>query len=869
VQSQSVVQAQSGLFDKIGGPKKFGRAAEKDVDLELSAELLEIDERTVELRVTTKLPKEYYIYSMNPDFDGKSSIELTELGELAPETDAWTPDHDPKVVDDPDLGQKVEKHFGGVTWSTRLRSASGTLPAEIRISGTLSGQFCTSGANGGGGTCVPLIPPREFTATLKRSARPAPQTSPAHPDGSNDSPGVADGQQGSEERSSVVTVIPEIAQQDANGTPSIQYQIWMFPQPGGAGSEVVLNVKAIIQRPWHTFALDQDPDMAGLPTEIQFSELQGLSELDTKFVPSSEPVVEKPFEDIIHRVHYDEITWSRKMKLESPSATASGTISFQMCREKSCLPPSSVDFQVSIVPAAPGGMAQLPPATGNTISNGGGKSADGTRRNSRGASSGDEGLVAFLLAAAGAGFLALLTPCVFPMIPITVAFFLKQEERQAGSSLRLAFVYSLTMVGAFTILGLLGAVLFGPTSLQEAANNRWLNLVFAALFLIFCFQLIGWFPEIRIPSWLLTWSSKREEVGGFVGVIFMALTFTLVSFTCTFSFVGGLFVLAAKGSYYWPVVGMLAFSTAFASPFFVLSMFPSMLSKMPRSGGWMNDVKVTIGLIELALVPKFLSVADIGFSPTRTPRWITYQTFMWSWIAIAAVTGIYLISGLFMKSRSASSRMVNFARTAFAVGFLAFSAYLYAGLAGDLSMGGTVWKLVAAFAPPDIHIRPTTELGLVITHHEVDYSLEFEKAVRQATELRKPLFVDFTGVNCVNCRQMERTVLAAPEVTQELRGIVCAQLYTDEVPGVPDAAMRDQLKTLNISLQRELIQDVTLPCYAVLSSDGKKVLAVFEGLDSTGGKDFREFLTAGLDEWKQTQGSREIATSAGTSTPAR
>jgi thiol:disulfide interchange protein len=835
--SATAVSAQQKFPGGFGGPRTFGKASEESVDLELTAVLVQIDEQTVELQVKAGLPKTHYIYSMNPVFDGHSEITLTQTGSLVAVAPQWSSDHEPKVVNDPDLGT-LEKFIGGVTWSKRLRVKSGALPATVTITGELSGQFCSSG-DGAGGTCTPLLPPRPFTATL--------ETQTTNTAGTDAGAGAVSGG-----TKSTITLVPEIAQGKAGNDDAIRYEISLTPANPAVGQQVTLSVQATMLRPWHTFALDQDPDMFGTPTEILLSEVHGLQPVSESFTPSAPAEVEHPSDDVIHRVHYDNVTWTQSFQCTDTAVSVSGSINFQLCNEKSCLAPSTIDFSVASTEApavVPGGGSDRPPAG----------SAGESQFTGKRSETGADGLAAFLIAAAGAGFLALLTPCVFPMIPITVAFFLKQEERQAGSSLKLALVYSLTMVGAFTILGLLGAVLFGPTSLQAAANNRWLNLIFAGLFLMFGLQLMGLVREIQIPSWLLTWSSRREAVGGVIGVVFMALTFTLVSFTCTFSFVGTLLILAAQGSYYWPVVGMLAFSAAFASPFFLLAMFPSMLKQMPKSGGWMSDVKVSIGLIEMALVPKFLSVADIGFSPTRTPRWITYNVFMWSWIIIAALVGLFLLSGQFMKSRSSASRLVKISRFVVALGFVAFAGYLGAGMSTKLPAGGSVWRLVAAFAPPDIHIRQTDNLGLVISHHSIDYSLEFEKAVAEASESDRPMFVDFTGVNCVNCRQMERTVLASAAVTEGLKSLVCAQLYTDEVPGVPTAEKRNELRSMNIALQKNLVQDVTLPYYAVLSSDGKTVLAKFEGLDSTGGTEFRNFLDFGLEQWKHFRKTQDVA----------
>ena len=812
-------------------PLTFGNSApSQDVDIDVTAVLKKIDDQSVELLVTMTLPDGYYTYSMDKSFGGATKIRLTEMGSLTEDGD-WKSDRGPKVVQDEALGQTVEKFFGKVTWSKVLKggAADGT-----KVTGKLSGQYCGSGENGVPGECRP-INNRSFTATLA-AAEPGSATAPMPTNVSK-----AD--------MNPVTILPKIGYGKSAKSGLMEFEIGLTPLKPVPGQEVTLSIKAKVKEPWHTFALDQDPDMAGLPTTIEISEVAGLEPVGDDFRPSAAPDVQT-IDEFTQRVHHGEIVWTRKYVFSTPAAALSGSVRFQMCSNGTCLPPTTAKFELTLTAAS----EKLPeaPRTGSEA---------GTRRQSAAAERQNniakDGLVAFVLTAIGSGFIALLTPCVFPMIPVTVAFFLKQEEKKAGSSLRLAIVYCLSIIGAFTILGLLVAGLFGEASLQGLANNRWLNLGFAALFTFFGVMLLGVF-DVQIPYWVLSYTSQRESTGGLIGVVFMAITFTLVSFTCTFAFVGSLLVVAARGDYLWPIIGMLGFSTAFASPFFVLALFPGMLKKLPRSGGWMNDVKVVIGLVELAAVVKFLSVADIGFSENRMPVYLTYNIFLWTWIILATVAGVYLV-GVFKKPRPKFS----FVRYGSAALFLAFAGRLTAGLVGVQLPSDPVWNLVAAFSPPNVKetpIRQTNELGYVIAHHDLDFLLEFDRAVKVASKDQQPLFVDFTGVNCVNCRQMERTVMTQENVIAAMRKMVRAQLYTDEIPGITDAEFRDRLLQMNQELQSELTGDVALPSYAVVSADGKTVLAYFSGLDSTGGKDFLKFLNAGLNRWESIK--REVPESA-------
>ena len=827
----AMAEPQKNADGVLDGAALFGNTTGADVDVEISAVLKKVDGDRIEIQVTAVVPEGYYIYSMNPAFTGATKITLLDTGSLSANSPQWQADHEPKSVFEKDLDQTVEKFFGSVTWSATLE---GVADAGTIITGKLSGMYCSSPEFGGNGECVP-VRNRKFTAELADSETP-PQTptataTEAAPEVSNDK--------------NPITVTPKIGYGKAAKEGLIRFEIGLTPLRPQIGDEVTLSIRTVIEEPWHTFALDQDPDMAGQPTTIEFGTIKGLEPIGSEFKASVEPKVERPLDDIVQRVHFHEVTWSHRFTLTEPTAELDGLIRFQVCSNGSCLPPGKAEFALTLTAGQPDSTdVGSRPTPGLAGTGGSGNTANSNDQDQ----SPQDGFFAFLLTAFAAGFLALLTPCVFPMIPVTVAFFLKQEEKRAGSSIKLAIIYSLSIIGAFTVLGLVVAGIFGPASLNTLANNKWLNLFFAALFLVFALILMGVF-EIQIPSSLLTWTSKRESTGGVIGVVFMALTFTLVSFTCTFAFVGSLLAWAAKGQVFWPVVGMLAFSSAFASPFFLLALFPSMLKRLPRSGGWMNDVKVTMGIVELALVAKFLSVADIGFSVGSIPVYITYRIFLVSWIVLSIITGVYLL-GLFRRPMGPATTTVKTVRNTFAMLFLAFAGYITAGMFVHKMPLTALWHNVAAFAPPDVVVKSTDAMGFVISHHEMDFALEFAKATAAAEKEQRPMFIDFTGVNCVNCRKMERSVLIDDAVLERLNQLVRAQLYTDLVPGITDKEFAKQLIMQNQGLQDQLVGDFTLPFYAVVSADGKEVLASFQGLDRSGGDDFVKFLDAGLNSWE-------------------
>ncbi len=816
-------------------PVIFGAQQDQtETEVVISATLTKLSENSVSLAVTMQLPAGCHTYSMDPSFGAATSIKLTSTAGLT-ESGTWQADRAPKSGFDEVLQQNTEKFYDRVTWT---RTLTGTVSDATEIVGKLNGQFCNSSG------CFPLFD-KAFTAKLSNDSTPpdqTPATSTADTVDSAATPAPAD--------PSRQTLTPKIGFGKAARAGDVTFEISLSPANAQPGSEVTLTVKTLVAAEWHIFALDQNPDMAGIPTTIELTDLQGLELTGSDFTPDREPQTESPLPDISQRVHYGEITWSRKLKVTDAAAAAGGSIRFQICRHGVCKPPTTAKFQVTLAGApAPTTPADTQTSTDSlTDSPPANRTAAPPSAGIAGNSLASGGLLKFLLTAIVAGFVALATPCVFPMIPITVAFFLKQEEKRAGSSMKLALVYCLSIIAAFTVLGIAMAKIFGESSLTNLANNPWLNLFFSALFIAFALMLLGAF-ELTVPNWLLNWTSSRESAGGMLGVVFMALTFTLVSFTCTFAFVGSLLVLSAQGDFFWPVLGMLGFSTAFASPFFILAMFPSMLRKLPRSGGWMNDVKFVIGLIELAAVVKFLSVADIGLSASGIPVFVTYSVFLWLWIAIAAYAGLYLL-GLKIGPRPKLSAP----RCIFAAAFLLFAGRLAAGALGSPLPDDFVWRQVAAFAPPQIKegdIQQHAALGYAILQHDQAWSLEHPRAMTEASQKQQLLFLDITGINCVNCRLMEETVLTRKDVQDRLAGMVLSKLYLDSVPGISDTKLQEELLTHNRNLAAELLQDVTMPSYAVVAPDGKRVLAIFKGLDQSGGANFLEFLDSGISRWKQ------------------
>ncbi len=472
------------------------------------------------------------------------------------------------------------------------------------------------------------------------------------------------------------------------------------------------------------------------------------------------------------------------------------------------------------------------------------------------------------------------------MIPITVNFFVKQGQagKGEGKTTSLAIAYCLAIIGIFTGVGVFFSFFFSASFLQNLANNPWLNLVVAALFLAFGLSLLGLF-EIRLPNFLLNASSRGESRGGLIGVIFMALTLTITSFTCTFPVVGGLLVMAAGGNFLYPIVGLATFASVLAFPFLLLALSPGLLARMPRSGDWMNSVKVVGGLVEIGAAFKFLNTAELGYV-TPENAWFDASVVLTSWIALSAVCGFYLL-GFFRTDHDYDDVKVGPGRMVFGTLFLGLALYMAPALFGRPPQS-LVWdRLIVGILPPDssefnppVAVAGTGgEAGASAPSemrasspdpseaqrqekkiHGVLWGMSLEQARELAAKEKRPILIDFTGVNCANCRLMEQRVLPRPEVVNLLKQFVTVQLYTDYVPIASiTAAQRKQLAEHNQETQLDLAQEATNPFYVVLTPDGKEPVASVGGYNEP--PVFLNFLTKALEK---ARGGMKVAQAAPT-----
>ncbi len=450
------------------------------------------------------------------------------------------------------------------------------------------------------------------------------------------------------------------------------------------------------------------------------------------------------------------------------------------------------------------------------------------------------GFTTFLLTAMFWGLITLLTPCVFPMVPITVSFFLKQGEKKVHNPLTMALVYTLTIV---IVLGV--AALFFLSFFRNLSVNPWMNVALGLLFVFFALSLFGMY-DITLPSFLVRFTSSREGRGGYGGVVFMALSFSIVSFTCVAPFLGGFAGMAdsKQFSHLQLLAGALAFSGTFAAPFFVLALFPSLLRKMPKSGSWMNTIKVVMGFLELAAALKFFRTAELRW--TIPPVLFTYDFVLAMWVVILFFSGLYLLS-LYRLPHDEPQEHIGVPRMLFGFLFISIGLYLIPGLfAGEKNTkqrpGGTIYAWVDSFLLPD----PVSD----------EWTADLHAAIEKARENGKVVFVDFTGVTCTNCKLNEKEVFPQPAVKELMQQYVLTQLYTDTVPPnfyveAPSESIREQHAAANLDFQKSVFKNEQLPLYVLLKPvPGERggpvqVIGVYEEGKINNVESFKSFLKKG------------------------
>jgi thiol:disulfide interchange protein DsbD len=566
-----------------------------------------------------------------------------------------------------------------------------------------------------------------------------------------------------------------------------------------AGGTATLRVQLDLTAGWHTFPPQPQRNSEGAgPAPIQL-ELKSGRCIRLEALAKAWPVQRRWDEGFLMEVGQIK----DRAILEVPVRVTPGLkpgryedvlrVSYQACTEQSCRPLATLELPFALQVSA---LAPSAASLGKANLNQDGATEAGApitttdreihrRRH--------DGFWAFLGFAMFAGAMALLTPCVFPMVPITVSFFTARAQGMGGKALRDALLYGVGIVGTFTALGLLVALVFGAAGIQNFAASPLVNLAIAAVFLVFALNLFGAL-EIRPPAFILTRLGSRSG-GSVAGVVLMGLTFTVTSFTCTVPFVGSALVSAARGEWFYPIVGMLGFSTVFALPFVLLALFPTAMLRLPRAGAWMNRMKVVMAFLEVAAAIKFLSNADLALGTGLLPR----ELFLAIWAACALLILLYLLGSFRLLQDEPTDRIGAF-RALAAVGFATALFYLITGL-----QGRALGELEAFLPPRETEPQPQAQAA-----PEEGWHTDYAKALEVSRRTGRPLFIDFTGYTCTNCRWMEQNMFTRPAVAQGLANCVRVRLHTDRKVE-PDLS--------NKQLQQRRFESIELPLYAILAPD--------------------------------------------------
>ncbi|MCT4614520.1 MAG: thioredoxin family protein [Marinifilaceae bacterium] len=610
------------------------------------------------------------------------------------------------------------------------------------------------------------------------------------------------------------------------------------------GDEIEVIFKAQIQAGWHVYSNDFDPN-AG-PVQVSFEFITNDS---YELVGGVKPInAHKEFDKMWNAdITYFETSAElrQKIKIKSLPLYIEGTLEYQGCNEGQCVL-GDYDFKLGKKVSAK-------------------KENPGLKDNKDSKSSKSSLITLFILAFLG-GLLAILTPCVFPMVPMTVTFFMHSDENKLKAKMN-AMIYGLSIILIYTIIGTVVSVVFGA-SFANWLSTHWVpNTMFFLIFMIFAASFFGMF-ELRMPNSWVNASVKNEERSGVLGSVFMAFTLVLVSFSCTGPIVGAILVQSTQGEILMPIVGMLGFSLAFALPFTLFAIFPSWLNGLPKSGGWLNSVKVTLGFIELGLGLKFLSIVDQTYHLGILDR----EIYIAIWIVVATLMGLYFL-GKIKFSHDSDVKFVSVPRLMLAIATFSFVVYLIPG------MFGAPLKALSGYLPPmkghdfDLIsiVRENSGGTAVKKTKDVKYSdilelphglqgyFDYEEGIAAAKAENKPVFIDFTGHGCVNCREMEANVWSDPRVLKILNEeYVIIALYVDDKLKLPkedwyvskvDGKKKKTLGKQNADFQIERYKTNAQPYYCLIDNEGKDMVeprAYDLDVDA-----FIQFLENGIKEFKK------------------
>lgn len=650
---------------------------------------------------------------------------------------------------------------------------------------------------------------------------------------------------------------------------------WTFKIVDKGNGEVALQADALIDAGWHLYGTEL-PEGGPYPTSLTIDEVKGATPTGSFHTINSKAhkVFDKIFE--MNVTYYDnKATFVQHFKVtDKASFTLKGDIRAQACNDTECTPPLPIDFSFTAkdLPTTINvtkSNEQQPIATKTAISakdsvtvptdSASVVAANDIQQNNIdlwapvinelkvfGAAGdlSDQSLLGIFFWGFVGGLIALVTPCVWPIIPMTVSFFLKRNKKNRMKAVKDAITYGLAIIIIYVSLGLLITIMFGASALNELSTNLVFNLFLFFLLIVFAASFLGAFEIVLPASWTNKMDSKADSTTGFISIFFMAFTLALVSFSCTGPIIGTLLVeTTTSGAVVGPAIGMFGFALALAIPFTLFAIFPSLLEGMPKSGGWLNSVKVVLGFFELALALKFLSVADM------TNKWgiLDREVFLVLWIIIFALLGIYLL-GKLRFAHDSELKHVSVPRLFMAIVSLSFAVYMIPGL------WGAPLKAISAFAP----LPSTQDFSLYQggVHAQFD---DYDQGMAYAQKNNKPVIIDFSGFGCVNCRKMETSVWTNPQVKSILeKDYVLITLMVDDKEKLPQVIEVSEnggttkLKTIGDKwsyLQRRKFGTNSQPYYVTLDPNGRPIGPSYAYDEDV--KKYLLFLNAGLNNFRQ------------------
>lgn len=608
-------------------------------------------------------------------------------------------------------------------------------------------------------------------------------------------------------------------------------------------TEFVLVSKATIDDGWKLYS-QQVPEGGPIVTGFEYKIENGVELTGNTIEEKGKEVLDKVFEMKI-KFFKKTAEFRQIIKLvDENEKSVSAEVSFMACDDERCLAPTYVDLEFDLTKSV-------------AVK----KNVDYTESEKKEES---KGLWSIFIVAFLSGFVALLTPCVFPMIPMTVSFFIKQSQSKA-KGIRNAIIYGLSIIIIYVLLGTIITAIFGADALNALATNVWFNLIFFILLVVFAISFLGAF-EIVLPNSWANKADRQADRGGLVGIFFMALALAIVSFSCTGPIVGTILVEAASKGGIAPVIGMLGFSSAIALPFALFAAFPGWLNSLPKSGGWLNTVKVVLGFLELALAFKFLSQADLVLQLHFLER----EVFLAIWIAIFGALALYLLGKIQLPHDSPLNH-ISVGRLLLGLLTLSFTIYMIPGL------WGAPLNLISAFPPPldysespygvgnakgggDSNHSDLPEGAHLLAPHDILAFNDYDQGLAYAKKVGKPVMLDFTGWACVNCRKMEQNVWVKPEILNKLKNdVVLISLYVDEQIDfpegeAPDSKLKPGKKLRNKGQKWSEMQTIkyktnTQPYYVLMDHNEENLNnPVAYTPDS---KEYNEWLREGIGNFKE------------------